>query len=289
MLNWMPIEAAALLVSLCFAIRNIFVRSGQRFTTPLISTFAITLITALFLLPATLAQRPGPPVTWIGVFWYILAGITAPGLALLLFFASVNRIGVARASPIASIQPLITLVIAVLFLGERPSIPVYVGTVLVVGGIVLLTTEKQELKWTLRELALPLSAAILWSVSSVLRKVGMREIPWETFGGLVISVAALITLIVASPIFAKEDRWRIEPAAIPYLLAAGGLLAAGFYFHLFALGHGTLARVAPLANTSPIMTVFLTAIFLKRLERVTLRLIISTLIIFLGGALITVY
>ena len=91
MLNWMSIEAAALLVSLCFAVRNIFVRSGQRFTTPLLSTFAVTLITALFLIPATLAQRPGPPVTWIGVFWYILAGITAPGLALLLFFASVMR------------------------------------------------------------------------------------------------------------------------------------------------------------------------------------------------------
>ncbi len=284
---WMPVEAAALLVSFFFAVRNIFIRAGQRYTTPLISTFAVTFITCLLFIPVTLLERPGPSITWIGVLFFILAGAAAPGLALLFYFARVNRIGVARASPIASTQPLVTLIIAVSFMGERPSIPIYFGTLLIVGGIVLLTSEKGELRWTAREIALPLVTSVLWSVSSVCRKIGMSYIPWPAFGSLVITITALFTLVPVSYLITRENRWRVSPAGVPYLLAAGICLAGGFYFHLFALGSGALTRVAPLANTSPLMTVLLTAIFLRKFERVSLRLIVSTVVIFIGGTLIT--
>ena len=139
MFSWMPTEAAALLVALFFAARNILVRSSQEHTTPLVSTFIITLVTGAFLLPFTLYEWSGSLINWTGIFWFFLGGVTAPGLALLLYFVSIQRIGVARSSPIASIQPLISLFIAVAFLGERPSIPVYIGSFLVVGGVVVLT------------------------------------------------------------------------------------------------------------------------------------------------------
>lgn len=285
----MPIEVSALLVSLSFAVRNIFIRVGLRHTTPLISTFAVTLLTVLFFIPLTLWGDNHPAVTWMGVLWFVLAGVTAPGLALLLYFASMNRIGVARASPLASTQTLVALVIAVIFLGERPTLPVYIGTVLVVGGVVALTTEKGELRWTAKEVSLPLLASFLWGVSTVLRKMGMSEVPWPTFAGLVTSAAALAAMLPASGFLAKENRWRMEHAATPYLLLGGVCLLSGFYFHMLALGQGTVARVAPLSNISPVMTILLTAVFLRKLEKVTLRLVLSTLVIFLGVALVTAY
>ena len=94
MFNWVSAEAAALLVSLSFATRNIFVRAGQEYTTPLMSTFAITLITCVFLVPLILSEWSGSLINWMGVFWFTLAGVTAPGVALLLYFASISRIGV---------------------------------------------------------------------------------------------------------------------------------------------------------------------------------------------------
>ena len=289
MFSWMPTEAAAILVSLIFAIRNIIVRAGQRYATPLISTFAVTLITSVFLVPLTLYEWSGSLINWTGIFWFVMAGVTAPGLALLLYFASVQRIGVARASPIASIQPLISLLIAVIFLGERPSIPVYIGSLMVVGGIVVLTSEKGQLRWTLKEISIPLLASMFWGVSTIFRKLGMNAIPWPSFGGLVIAIAALATLAAASPMFERGNRWHLERPGVPYLVAAGLFLGAGFYFHMFALGLGMVARVAPLANSSPVITVILTAIFLRRLEVVTVRVLLSTFVIFAGGALITVY
>ncbi|MEE8110441.1 MAG: DMT family transporter [bacterium] len=289
MFNWVSAEAAALLVSLSFATRNIFIRAGQEYTTPLMSTFAITLITCVFLVPLTLSEWSGSLINWMGVFWFTLAGVTAPGVALLLYFASIRRIGVARASPIASIHPLISLIIAVIFLGERPSIPVYFGTILIVGGIIIVTSEKGHLRWTLKEISILLLASSLWAISTIFRKLGMNQIPWPSFGGLVITIAALLTLLPASFFFSKENRWRIEAAGAPYLLAAGLCLLSGFYFHMFALGAGMVARVGPLANTSPILTVFFTAIFLRRLETVTRRLILATIVILIGVTLITLY
>lgn len=289
MFAWMPTEAAALLVALFFAARNILVRSSQEYTTPLVSTFIISLVTGVFLLPFTLYEWSGSLINWTGVFWFFLGGVTAPGLALLLYFVSIQRIGVARSSPIASIQPLISLFIAVVFLGERPSIPVYIGCFLVVGGVVFLTSEKGQLRWTLKEISIPLVASILWSLSTIFRKLGMSMIPWSSLGGLITVIAALITLLAASPMFKRENRWKLQRPGIPYLLIAGLFLGVGFYFHMFALGAGMVARVAPLSNSSPVMTVILMAIFFRNIETITSRVLISTFVIFIGGALITIY
>ena len=280
-------EAAALLSSLAFGVRNIFIRKALPYTTSLVSSLAVTAFTVLFFIPWTWMQRPGPPITWLGLLWLILAGVSAPGLALLFYFASVNRIGVARSTPLASVQSFVSLIVAVLFLGERPDFPVYIGTFLVVGGIAIVTSEREEFRWTAREVALPLLAATFWGLSSIFRKLGMNAIPWPTFSALIMSAAGLTTHLCAYRICAGRAKRSSQARAAPLLLAAGACLAAGFYLNLFAFMRGTVATIGPLSSTSPIMTLLLAAIFLRRLEKVTWRLMICTAVIVVGCALIT--
>ena len=81
----------------------------------------------------------------------------------------------------------------------------------------------------------------------------------------------------------------MQARAAPLLLAAGASLAVGFYLNLFAFMRGTVATIGPLGSTSPIMTLLLAAIFLRRLEKVTWRLMICTAVIVVGCVLITAY
>ena len=282
-------EASALLSALAFGVRNIFIRKALPYTTPWVSTLAVTSFTVLFFIPLTWMQRPGPPVTGAGLLWMSLAGVTAPGLALLFYFASVNRIGVARSTPLASTQPLFSLLVAVLFLGERPGLRVYIGTLLVVGGIIMVTGERKGFRWTAREITLPLLAAVSWGLSAVFRKMGMDAIPWPNFGSLIMSTVGLATHFLAYRIFAGRAGRSTQARAAPLLLAAGVCLAAGFYLNLFAFMRGTIATIGPLASISPVVTILLAAIFLRGLEKVTLRVMICTAVIAVGCALITVH
>jgi drug/metabolite transporter (DMT)-like permease len=105
-----------------------------------------------------LKALPAAAVTCLGAsvtFWALtLAGdrITLPDtvsrvsilLALTLFstilpivtlFAAIPRLGVARAALMSSVEPVITLALSALVLGERFSAPQVAGAVLIVGSV----------------------------------------------------------------------------------------------------------------------------------------------------------
>ncbi len=70
----------------------------------------------------------------------ILAGLIGLGCGALLFFYAIQGIGAARAAVLASLSPIFGLLLATLFLGERPSRRQVLGVLLAVSGVILLVT-----------------------------------------------------------------------------------------------------------------------------------------------------
>jgi transporter family protein len=88
------------------------------------------------------------PADWhqasAGVWWKLVlgAGIAAGALGLACFYLGLSAGEVSRVKPIAfALAPTLAVVGAVLFLGEEFSAKKAVGLVLVVGGVILLTTR----------------------------------------------------------------------------------------------------------------------------------------------------
>ena len=69
----------------------------------------------------------------------VLSGIIASG-GLVLFFIALGRGSATQVVPVTAAAPVITAVLAALVLTEPISIRTIVGTVLVVGGVVLVTS-----------------------------------------------------------------------------------------------------------------------------------------------------
>ena len=111
-------EYYAFQAALCFSIAHIFVRRGlagsNAFTGSVISLGTSTIIfwtLAGLLAPLSLLATP-----MIGYF--MAAGFFAPAIGQTLGYIGMERIGVARSSPIVNTSPMFSSIFAVLFLGE---------------------------------------------------------------------------------------------------------------------------------------------------------------------------
>ncbi len=69
----------------------------------------------------------------------LVAGAIAGGIAMIVYFMALQKIGAARTIPITSIYPLFTIVFSLLILREQFNmVNVFAGTLLIVAGLIIL-------------------------------------------------------------------------------------------------------------------------------------------------------
>lgn len=71
-----------------------------------------------------------------------VVGILNFPLGRLFNFLSVNRLGVARATPVLGASPLFAMVLGAIFLNERPNLYVLGGALLILAGISIIMSER---------------------------------------------------------------------------------------------------------------------------------------------------
>ena len=81
------------------------------------------------------------PRTGRGALWALGLGVLATGIPLSLFFAALGRASAGQVSVISTLEPVSTLVLAIVFLKEMPSALGVAGGALIVGAAALLASE----------------------------------------------------------------------------------------------------------------------------------------------------
>ncbi len=143
-----------------------------------------------------------------GVWPFLLAGMLGPGLSQLLFTFAVRDAGPSRTSVVVGTAPLFSVAIALVFLDETLVAGVLAGALLIVGGGLLLVSERG-------------------------RPEHVRRI------GLLFALAATI-------VFAVRDnfvRWlSVDTDVDPALAATATLAAGGCVVLVYTLGRTAAAR-----------------------------------------------
>src|SRR5574341_1253278 len=132
-------QIAVIAASMCYATAITFSRKHLRNQPPVVQSTMILLIADAFLWIATpLAERPlhlpALPMTWFALAWL---GLLGSCLAYLLFFYLINTWGPTRASLVTYVFPVIGLMLGIIFLKEVADWRLIVGSLLVVGGILV--------------------------------------------------------------------------------------------------------------------------------------------------------
>lgn len=217
--------------------------------------------------------------------------VLGPVVGWLLYLRALPRLDVSVAQPIFNSAVLVTMVLAVVFLGEQPNGFTLAGAALIVVGVQLLqgvqaARQPRLGRWQrLRHPAvlLVLGGAGCLGVSSFFFKLGLNALsPVETnwvrttvpalvlLGGNALGALRAATAPTDGALGADISK-RVFLTWRGLAWAAFAALAndvVGWLFRFTALKHGLVVVVEPLASTGPLFVALLATIFLgERLGR----------------------
>ena len=175
-----------------------------------------------------------------------------------------------------------SVVLAIVALGERPSWRLLIGAAAIVGGGVLLSVRPAgDRSWRRRDLAFAGLAALGFAVRDNVTRYGFRDFTDPVLAAAV-STATSVAIMWTSVAVGARRELRVEWLGLRLLMCAG--VAEGFAYVMMwrALASGSVAVVSPLTNSHSIFAVVLAALFLRDLERVTWRIGVATVLIVAG-------
>jgi uncharacterized membrane protein len=281
-------EIAAIFSAMGWAVDSMLVRFGLRksniFAAMLMSyTISITCVWTYLLTTTSLDFLKSP-----AMIYYVISGCMQPLLARALFYEGITRIGVARAGPLRGSEPLFATVIAVTVLGEQPGLLVYLGTILIVASLWLISGKQQgDSKWRLIDTAFPIGAALISAISQTLRKQALKVIPDPFVAVAMVTTVSLILLLLFVFTTGRRHQLRMSREGFLFFLSAALVATVAQVSNFIALGSGQMSVIIPLLNTTPLFTVFFSALFLRKVETVNLRIILGAALMVAGVVLVT--
>ena len=275
----------ALAGALCSAAATIFIRQGLRGSEPY-AGFWINLVVGTIGLWAAVIFTGLGHVSTRGALFFVLAGLIGTVGGRLLRFFAIEKVGASIAAALINLNPFVASALAIVLLGEHITLPIVVGTAVIVAGTTLLSVGGKRLGFRPGQLALPVLSATCFGVVAVLRKRGLSDM-----GAVMGSAINVTTALVAFTAFllasGRPEVMVCRGRSLAHFTAAGLLENAGVFMNVVALSLGTVSIVAPLYGTAPIFVLFLAPFFLRDVETLSGRVILGTLLIVLGVYLIT--
>ncbi len=227
-----------------------------------------------------------------GPAFFGLVGFLHPGAFVVFLLTAVGRLGPARAQTLKGTSPFFGVAIAILFLGERPNLPIYLGLFLVAGGVMYLTSESSGRIGMRKDVVFPLTAAFLAGLFPTLAKVGLRHMNDPALGAACAIAGGAAAVFLTNTFWTGSANGRFWLWAHPLkdaslFIPMGVLGSLGYFIYFTALQTGAVAVVIPLVHASPFVGILLSRILIQAHEGVNPRLIVTAVAVVLGAALIT--
>ena len=233
-------------------------------------------------------------ITPINAFWdgrlliFCVIGLFVPGLSRLFLIISTERVGAARSSSIRATGPLIATLAAILWLKEMPTFLNSFGILTIVtGGYVLSKRSQSEPLWQKSDLIYPIAGTFLTAMRDVAVRFGLSEYSYPIAGAWAATFVSFIVVLLYRMWRHREGESTPPLKAWLYYGLLGIAVTIGFTTLFFALISGQVVIVSPITATNPLFTLLLSALFLKDLERITVRILIGAFLIFTGVILLT--
>ncbi len=264
------------LAALCWALGPVFLKKGLALMSHseigAARTVGFVAVSFLFCLlePGAPIGWPFPPVLLLVIFFSILVGNVIGDLA---YFRAIEKIGVGRSVGTTSCYPLFVTAISALWLDEPVTLPLVLGTSVMIAGLVLLktggaaSTEREEIAPV--GFLFALAAAICWAAMLVLQKwlLSVHAIPPAT-----ITVWRAFFLFAVSWTYwgARSARsgknplviFSLSPKAWLWAVAAGTFgLAGGGYFFTKGIEIIPVSVATPITASSPLLAAAMGVLF----------------------------
>lgn len=244
---------------------------------------------AVLLLFFGMEPIPGRAFLLLGI-----SGILGIALGDTFFLMGLVRLGPRLSVLMETLCPVVTVILAVLFLKERPSLQVWAGIVLTIGGVKWVLwerTPREKLKenWASGVKFGALSVTCT-SVGIIFAKIGLAEAsPIEAtivkllFGSLGLLMWGVVGFKIKKWVHPFKDTKLIFKLSYAVFIAIG----IGLLFSVIALKYADATIAVPLNSTSPLFVLPMVAFMFK--EKISLRAVLGAVIAVGGIILIFLY
>jgi transporter family protein len=280
------VAALALAAALLSAVATIFVRQGLRGSDPYTGAWISMIVGAVGLWICVFAAGGVGEVSTRSLLLFAAAGLIGTVGGRLTRFLAIEKVGAAVSAAVGSLTPLIASLLAILLLGERVTLPILVGTVVITIGTVLLSTSGERLGFRPWQIVWPLISATCFGIVQIIRKMGLADMGpvLGTSINLTAAAIAFSALMLAS---GHRGIYVCRGRPLIHFILAGLTENAGVFLTIVALTLGAVSVVIPLTATTPIFVLILSHFFLRGLEVITARVVLGTVLIVLGVCVIT--
>jgi transporter family protein len=281
----------ALMTAIAYGLDNFLIRKGLIHTPyPIVAAFITLTINFSFFVILSLIFIPFEFLKLNLIYLFIIAGILAPGFARLLSYKGLEILGMSITTPIINAESLFSVTMALFFLNEPINFSIVTGILGVMGGLVLLGYEigqKNERdiskRFRYRYLFYPITASLFYGVSVFFRKLGLNTLSSPILGATLTSGTSwcIITIVLATSGNMKR-LVQVKKRSFIYFVLGGCATCIAWLSFFHALNIGRVVIVTPIATSYSLFTLFLSYLLLRDMERMSLKIIFSTILI-VGG------
>jgi drug/metabolite transporter (DMT)-like permease len=186
-----------------------------------------------------------------------------------LYLASQEKIGVAYAFPIMNTFPIITYIFAIIFLGELLLPFRFIGIIIAIIGVTLITNEQSRKNKTqissIDRLGIPLVfiATILYAISTIMLEIGVSEVN-PIYANFIRMITASVFFV---PIFLSaryhgmpQPTWHVTRII---LVGAFAGTAVGSLLYVFAVKLVGATLVTVMTSLSPLFALAISIVYMK--------------------------
>lgn len=257
---------AACLLGLSVAIRKLLFTHTEITSQPytFLESSVHTLIGGILLLGTGTVFITSIQNTLILVFAGLLYG-----LALLIYYYALEKDEAGRVSQLASLEVVVTPVLALVLLQESLTSNSIIGTIFIISSVLLLTIDRQSISLVKKQFifGLLLLALILWAVEDVLLKFVLEfETVIFAYFWLRLSATVSIFLVNKKQQVQLHTYWNYitNPKLGGLILLNGSLVGVSLLLVIYTYSLVELSIAAPLTGSYPIF-VLVWIILLHRL------------------------
>ena len=230
------------------------------------------------------------------------AGIVHFGIGRYCNYRGIAAIGAPRAATIQAIAVPYSIVMAMLLLDERPTILMYAGIALILGSPALMIDRRKrpapaggdpsatpavEMRMV-EGYSFSLLAAGAYGTSPILIRAAVEDATGVAAIGTFVAYVGASAMLMAT-LALPTQRHLVGTINLRYMRLFGGAGFAVFFAQLlrfFALSIADVSIVNPLMRMIGVFTLILSYLVNRRLEHITLGVVLGVLVSFAGSALL---
>ena len=283
----------ALLSAMSFGLSQILVRKSLEKSNFIHISVTVTLMGNIILWPLALIFTDLSAVNFTGLLFFVAAGLLAPGIARLFYFRGMESAGISANASIFATYPLYTSVAAILFLGEALTLENWVGLVCIIVGVVFVGRSLNNggdgyLKVSKKGLIVPVVGSLALAFSQIVRKEGLNVYN-ESLLGVAVGYTATLTLYLVVMRFSRGQRdTGFSGNDIRLFWKSGVGIALGWLLSFLTLSQEMVSIVTPVLQTELLFILFFGYLFLRKLEKFSLKLAANATLIVIGVILISI-